>query len=139
MHKILLATDGSADSNKAVEMARSLLNAYPESSLVAVYVTDNLTLPPGMIIPQELNDAEIEYANEMEQKVLTTFSDFAGRVSFQNMRGNPVQTICRIADKEKADLIIIGSHGRGAINRVLIGSVSHGVLHHTTIPVLIAR
>lgn len=139
MNKILLATDGSDDSKKAVETARTMLNAFPNASLTAIYVTDNLTLPPGMVIPQELSDAEILYADEMKTKIESDFGEFAGRVTYLNMRGNPVQTICRIADKEKADLIVMGSHGRGAINRILLGSVSHGVLHHTTIPVLIAR
>ncbi|QAY66729.1 universal stress protein [Paenibacillus protaetiae] len=140
MNKFLLATDGSDDSKKAVVSARKMLEAFPKATLTAVYVTDNLTtLPPGMIIPQEMDEAEKNYVSELEKKLFAELKGLEDRVTFLNAKGNPVQTICRIADKEKADLIIIGSHGRGAINRLLIGSVSHGVLHHTAIPVLVAR
>ncbi len=48
-----------------------------------------------------------------------------------------VETILQEVDKLDADLIVIGSHGRGAVLRALLGSTSEGVLHRTRVPVLI--
>ena len=55
------------------------------------------------------------------------------------LAGDPAKEIVAYADSVDADLIVIGSHGYGAISGVLLGSVSRGVLHRTTRPVLIVR
>jgi nucleotide-binding universal stress UspA family protein len=54
-------------------------------------------------------------------------------------RGTPVQRICEIADEHDARLIVVGSHGWGPFKRALFGSVSTGVLHHASRPVLVVR
>jgi len=53
--------------------------------------------------------------------------------------GDPAAEIIEIADKEKADLIIIGSRGLGAIKGVVLGSVSQKVTHHAACPVMIVK
>jgi nucleotide-binding universal stress UspA family protein len=52
-------------------------------------------------------------------------------------QGSTVETILREAEKLHADLIVMGSHGRGAVYRALLGSVSEGVLRKAACPVLI--
>jgi nucleotide-binding universal stress UspA family protein len=58
------------------------------------------------------------------------------KVSVETAVGAPAAEILRVASKKKADLIVIGTHGRGAFSRALLGSVADKVLHATTIPVL---
>jgi nucleotide-binding universal stress UspA family protein len=53
------------------------------------------------------------------------------------LRGFPVEEICVAAKKSDPELIVLGSHGWGAMKRMLFGSVSTGVLHHTSVPVLV--
>jgi nucleotide-binding universal stress UspA family protein len=53
------------------------------------------------------------------------------------VQGPTVETILKEAGKLEADLIVLGSHGRGAAPRALLGSTSEGVLHETDVPVLI--
>jgi nucleotide-binding universal stress UspA family protein len=53
------------------------------------------------------------------------------------VRGSTVETILNEATKLEADMIIVGSHGRGAVQRLLVGSVSEGVLRHAKCPMLI--
>jgi len=53
--------------------------------------------------------------------------------------GSPVPEIVGLAEEVGADLIIVGSHGRSAIGRMFLGSVSEGVLHGARCPVLVAR
>lgn len=58
------------------------------------------------------------------------------RVSVETATGSPAGQILKIAARKKADLIVIGTHGRGAFSRALLGSVADKVLHAATIPVL---
>ena len=53
------------------------------------------------------------------------------------MQGSTPETIAREAERLNADLILLGSHGHGAIRRALLGSVSEHVLHHANRPLLI--
>ena len=51
--------------------------------------------------------------------------------------GDPARQICRLASERDARLIVVGSHGWGALRRLVFGSVSTGVLHHAKQPVLV--
>jgi nucleotide-binding universal stress UspA family protein len=53
------------------------------------------------------------------------------------LRGIPVEAICEAAERFAPQFLVIGSHGWGAMKRALFGSVSAGVLHHATCPVLV--
>ena len=54
--------------------------------------------------------------------------------------GHPVEEIVKEAKRVKANLIVMGSHGRSALSATVLGSVSYGVIHHdTSIPILIVR
>jgi nucleotide-binding universal stress UspA family protein len=53
--------------------------------------------------------------------------------------GDPVESITEAARNWPADLVVIGSHGRGGVDRVLLGSVAEGVARHSPCPVLIVR
>jgi len=55
------------------------------------------------------------------------------------LEGDPVDEILSFADNERADLIVMGSRGRGALAGALLGSVSSGVIQHASVPVLIAK
>jgi nucleotide-binding universal stress UspA family protein len=60
-------------------------------------------------------------------------------VSFLIWEGEPGESIVDAAIAERADLIVVGSHGRGAVGRFLIGSVSDHVVRHAPCPVLVVR
>jgi len=53
------------------------------------------------------------------------------------VRGPTAETIINESKKLEADMIIVGSHGRGAMHRLLVGSISEGVLRHAEKPVLV--
>lgn len=51
--------------------------------------------------------------------------------------GHPGENVCKIALKEKANLIVVGSRGMGTIRRTILGSISDYIIHHAHIPVLV--
>jgi nucleotide-binding universal stress UspA family protein len=53
--------------------------------------------------------------------------------------GNPVEEIVRLADERGADLIVMGSHGRGGLERLILGSATEGVLRRCRVPLLVIR
>ncbi|WP_226375323.1 universal stress protein [Effusibacillus dendaii] len=63
----------------------------------------------------------------------------SNRVQFLHRTGHPSISICEVAKEEQADLIIVRSHERGIVDRALLGSVAHGVLHRSHIHVLVVR
>jgi nucleotide-binding universal stress UspA family protein len=61
------------------------------------------------------------------------------RVETRLEDGDPVKTILRVADEAKAGLIVIGTHGRTGLGRVLMGSVAEQVVRRATCPVLTVK
>ena len=57
----------------------------------------------------------------------------------KSVGGNAGEVICKVANDEKAGLIVIGSRGMGTIRRTLLGSVSDYVMHHAHVPVLVCK
>lgn len=55
-------------------------------------------------------------------------------------KGNkPGDVICRVAEEERAELVVMGTRGLGRLHRTLVGSVSDYVVHHAPCPVLVYR
>jgi nucleotide-binding universal stress UspA family protein len=139
MKKILFATDGSNSANKAAEMVMKFMRVWPDLQLEVIYVTSRATYAYDFA-PDVVDNYEESIASEIEHDVRTElFKEWNDRVRFEHLVGHPITEICDYAKNHESDLIVLGSHGRGAIDRLLIGSVSRGVMHRTNTPVLIAK
>lgn len=139
MNKILLATDGSDYSEHAVRMAGELLEAWPKAKCLVLYVTvkENYAYD---LVPDAVDRFEELLSGMIESRVLEEqLAVYQERTKYMHRTGHPVQTICKTAEEEGADLIVMGSHGRGLMSEALLGSVTHGVLHHSSLPVLVVR
>ena len=136
---ILLAVDGSKYSEKAVELAKQLAKASNDE-VVVTHVTELLPARfqtyPGL--DQELDNEMIELA-----KGYVADLEEAGIKARTELRSAQYGGIARIltspAEDLDAGLIVMGSHGRGDLTALLLGSVAHKVLHLSKRPVLIAR
>ncbi|HKS28673.1 MAG TPA: universal stress protein [Pyrinomonadaceae bacterium] len=145
--RILLAVDGSPCSELAVkEVAR---RPWPTGSEIKVISVMEMPVVPAMepygVSPDyfvELEEAARDRAqsavDDARQK-LEAREDKTLKVAGQVVEGSPKQAILDKADEWGADLIVVGSHGYGAITRFLLGSVSSAVVAHAKCSVEIVR
>jgi nucleotide-binding universal stress UspA family protein len=146
--RILIATDGSRMSRKAiatgVALAESLgasvvgIHSLPPISRSHIYGDSIVTLPQEMYAKLD-EDAAAVASKRLAQ--IASAAEKAG-VPFkaiQVQNESPAEAILATARKEKCDVIVMASHGRKGISRVLLGSETNTVVTHSPIPVLVVR
>ena len=141
--RILLATDGSAASEHAAQLAVDLAKVHG-ARVTALYVVDPYPyLGIGEANPlgfQAYMSAALQHAADAHNKVLT-LCEQAG-VEFQPRLAEDVTAasgILQTARQTEADLLVVGSHGRTGIARLMLGSVASKVVAESPVPVLVAR
>jgi len=152
--RILIAYDGSSSSEMAIrDLARAGL---PHSAQALVLSVADVFVPPksengAPALPKELEAAivrahaelnrAVEQARQMAQQACQTvqamFPDW--EVQFEGVSGSPGWSIIQKAEEWSAGLIVVGSQGRSAVNRLLLGSVSLQVLENARCSVRIGR
>jgi nucleotide-binding universal stress UspA family protein len=133
---ILHPTDFSEHSEFAFRLACALARDY-KARLVLLHV-----LPPPMVIyAGGLAPADLWRDTEEAKGRLQRMEAEADHVRAESlvMEGDPVDMILRAADETHSDVIVMGTHGRSAVARLLLGSVAEAVLRKAPCPVLTAR
>ena len=133
---ILLAVDFAPDSEAVIQRARELAQLH-DARLSLVHVTEyvpvdmanELVLPQEVELDQELNDLAVKRLAELGERIGIVATDQ------HVLQGNTRGEIQRLAEEAGADLIVLGSHGRQGIQR-LLGSTADGVLHGAPCDVL---
>ena len=131
--KVLLATDGSEDAKLAARSAVSLSGrAGAELHIIHAW----------QYVPNPVIDAG--YYEEEGRRILEEQTEYVshagGVVSGSHLvMGAPVDATLDLADEIDTDLIVVGSRGYGTLGRLVVGSVSEGVVHHANRPVLVLR
>ena len=140
--KILFATDFSPASDAALGFASSLASdtgATLHIVHVGVSHADAFatTAPYGYAISEEV---ELRERKSRQQKLDSLHSAVAG-VSSQHhfLEGNPADEVLRFAEEEGVDLIVVGSHGRTGLSRMLMGSVAEEIVRRAECPVLVVK
>jgi nucleotide-binding universal stress UspA family protein len=145
-HKILVAVDRSASSQKVLDTAIGLAKSM-DASLMLLHVLSNEeedypqmpSLPTMEYYPIdnvifETYQKQVRAYEEKSLEQLRSYADQANTAGvsteFTQNRGNAGRTICKMAQSWGADLIIMGRRGRSGLNELLLGSVSNYVLHH---------
>jgi len=144
---ILVPTDGSEAAQKAARYAIDLAKQL-KCSVIALSVIDNRSLMTQTISAQEnvrhiiepiedfLREAAEEYAREIEE----ICAENGVRSKILVTTGHPAEEIVKEAESSKADLIVMGSHGRSALAATFLGSVTYSIIHkEIKIPVLVVR
>ncbi|WP_338770543.1 universal stress protein [Massilia sp. METH4] len=142
---ILLPTDGSDLAVKATETAVRFAQVHG-ARIVAICVAQPFPFVPmaegGAVVPDaEVFETQITTAAQANINKVATACAAAG-VPFEGIVSNshtPYKDIVDAADKHNCDIILMASHGRGGLSKLLLGSETQKVLAHTTLPVLVLR
>ena len=144
---ILVCTDGSKLSQKAIRTAASVAKALG-ARLTGVYVGSPYVAPiysEGMIYAANVTRAQYQKAvDRAGRKALEAVTDTAERAGIAAgttvvTAGMPWQGILKVAQSKRCDLIVMASHGRRGLAGLLLGSETVKVLTHSKVPVLVCR
>jgi len=140
--RILVPTDFSPPAAAAMNYAKTLAEAVGASLQVLAVMDDPL---PGIKMPDHVcSIPAIRHQIERETeehlaKVLTPDERAKFRAELTAAWGNPFAKILEFARDHDSDLIVMGTHGRGAILHALLGSVAERIVRHASCPVLTIR
>lgn len=137
VRRILLATDLSPASEGATREAMYLARDL-HASLLIVSVIEAGTAPSGGSRVQRMDQRRAQ--RELAAQAVVVRGREAGiQARFLVWEGEPGPAIVEAAAAEQVDMIVVGSHGRGTVGRLLLGSVSDHVIRNATAPVLVVR
>ncbi|WP_309681443.1 universal stress protein [Polaromonas sp.] len=139
--KILLAVDGSAYTKKMLAYLVAHNEVFGTASQYTVF-TAQPPLPPRVRAAVGASTLNGYYADEVE-KIMGPVCKFLLRHAIEaksEWKSGPAgEAISKFAQAGKFDMIIMGSHGHGALANLVMGSVATQVLAHSTVPVLLVR
>ncbi len=146
--KILIATDGSEYGLAAASKCCEIITLTEEDTVIKIIsVMETLTPiePFGasdeyFVLAQKAERQAAESSLEKTREMMLEKLGAANvEIETEAISGTPARTIVEEAEKWKADLVFVGSHGRGFWGRVLLGSVSDAVVRHAPCSVLVVR
>jgi nucleotide-binding universal stress UspA family protein len=150
---VVVPLDGSELAEEALETAEALAARF-ESRLVLVQAVDSLAMrmsqPPAMMespaaaaasvnVLQSALDAEKDAAHKYLGPLRDRLADGGRKVEAYVGEGPAVDVILSVAREQSAGVIVMSTHGRGGLGRLVFGSVADGILRHSEIPVLLVR
>ncbi|HLV20975.1 MAG TPA: universal stress protein [Polyangiaceae bacterium] len=142
---VLVATDFSELGDIALSQALQFAAERGLSSLHVVHVAAGLGPLLKVDLPDNVHTVSAEQAldllrrlaDEVRAQHVPEFE--ADKVHYYVRVGTPSTEVIRLADELSADLIVVGTHGRTGVRRLLLGSVAEAVVRHAKCPVLVAR
>lgn len=139
MKRILVAVDFSPASVAAAEQALTLAGAF-DAHLLLLHVLHEPADAPGFYSSKKAGKKVLRNMEEAAAAMMTEFVDKymkkwekrEGRI----VPGLPAEEIVRVAEAEKADLVVMGTRGASGLKRMMLGSVADRVIRSCTCPVL---
>jgi nucleotide-binding universal stress UspA family protein len=136
--RIVVGVDGSSAGKHALEWTARLAKTL-RAQVIAVYALDlPVALPDPYAIPFYLDDKwRAALQSDFENKWCRPLK--TAKVPYRTIleEGRPASVILDVAQREKAELVVVGRRGRGEVTELLLGSVSHEVVLHSKRPVLL--
>jgi nucleotide-binding universal stress UspA family protein len=139
--RLLVPVDGSDPADAALSFA---LEEYPDAELTILSVVDPTDVGYGSVdaAPSTLDHLQ-QRAEERTERVLdeaeARAEEHGVSVERETVVGMPSRAIVEWAEENDVDGIVIGSHGREGVSRVLLGSVAETVVRRSPVPVTVVR
>lgn len=137
--RILVATDFSAASDAALEYAVDLAKAL-HASVTAVHAYDipSYSYPDVAVpVPPEMEREIVKAATRSIHDACDRFAKNGVKIEALVVKGKAWAEIDRVADQKNADVIVLGTHARGPLGRVFLGSVAEKVVRTSKLAVLV--
>jgi len=140
--KKLIAVDGSEHARRAIEAVARLAKQMQSVEVVLLNVADAMVFY-GELPPFDFEAVERAQRQHQEQLLAEAVAQARAsglqNVLSQSAVGLAAQEILRVADERGVEQIVMGTHGRGAVGSLLLGSVAQRVVHQAKVPVLLVR
>jgi len=144
LNRILLPTDFSGCANYALPYAAAISRAT-SATIICVHVVEPVVPTvgySGLAEPMPIADVseQLEDSAERELPRLAECEECAGlNIEEVIVHGDAAAEIVRVATEREVDLIVISSHGRTGLGRIIFGSTAEAVVRHATCPVLVVK
>lgn len=138
---ILCAVDFSDNTPRTADFARTLAKSLG-ARVVVLYAAPSMSQYVGFHVPPNSIETFVSEIVKGAEDAMTRFleEEFAGiEVVGRVAAGYPVDEILKYAKDEKADLIVMGTHGRKGVDRIIFGSTAEKIIKSSPIPVLTVR
>jgi nucleotide-binding universal stress UspA family protein len=144
--RVLIGTDGSEDAVAAARRALDILPADATVLLLCVAETPAVAhagmesgFAGGVATSDEVDAAWSAAIDEARAALEHTARALGAPIETRVEKGAPGPVLCELAHALGVDVVVVGSRGRGAIRRLVLGSVSNHVVHNAPCPVLVVR
>ena len=151
INKILVATDASAASNRALDMAAQLAEQH-NAELFIIHVIRDMQIPFEIQEIPELESQQIESFSEAREKIMRKIAENVLKVAREKVggagvskvqttigTGDPATSILDFAKRREMDMIVIGTRGLSKLKGTILGSVSRKVANNAETSCLIVR
>lgn len=148
--KILVCTDGSEQSLKAVKEAAGIAKRFEDAEVAVIHVYESKLAFPFWGEGYSITAEDLERFKAMDKKekekkkeILDEAEEFFRQEGLKVKKifkeGHPSESIAEAAAEEKADMVVIGSRGLGGLKKLLLGSVSNAVVQQAKTSVLVVK
>ncbi|THE64309.1 universal stress protein [Salinadaptatus halalkaliphilus] len=138
--RVLVPYDGSPHADDALAFA---LERFPDATVTALYVIEipggSWTFLEGPEVRLPVSEKARAHATDVLENATEQTTEHEREVATEIGVGKPERRIVELARDERYDTIVIGSHGRTDISRVLLGSVAEQVVRESPVPVVVIR
>ncbi|MFC4436945.1 MULTISPECIES: universal stress protein [Natrialbaceae] len=138
--RVLVPFDHSPQSDRALEYA---LESFPDAEVTVLHVIDPSSYwygnTDGYIYADEIDVWSRRRGRELLESARETAAEYGRDVLTELKMGAPARTINEYAKTHEVDHVVVGSHGRSGVSRVLLGSIAETVARRSPVPVTIVR
>ena len=142
LKKLVVAYDGSPNSENALKLAGEIAKGFGAEILLATVIEEGYQPSGrrmGLSEMRQIQQANERYWREIGEKGAKQALDWGIPVKVVLLTGEPAGTLLSYAEKEAADMIVVGPRGLGTFESLLLGSITQKILSHSPISVVVAK